>query len=655
MQSMGVPIASARQEIAMTNVAAEPPEFRIGLCMAGAISGGAYAAGVVDFLLEALEEWEKARKSGDANVATHRVKIAAMAGASAGGMVTAITCRALATGIEPVRDPLRHRSEDLAADPERQTAPYRNPLFAAWVENIDIRHLLTARDLADEKASVASALDSTVLEQICRNVLHWSDAKRPAAPPYITDPLDVYFTTTNLRGVAYGIPLTGTTQGYRHMMTVHADYSRFRLTWQPSSPAATPEEKDARSALRLDPALLADKGNWHELTTAALASGAFPIGLRPHRLERKAAVYHERVWKVPRANPLRYGADETPVSEDLAEEQDILNNKKEIIRALATRNRAIDPVWPPGIADLKDSWDYAYWNVDGGVMNNEPMEYVRRALAGSGGRNERSGAAATAAVLMIDPFPNESPLTPQYPETIGLIKVVTGLFSALIAQARFKPEDLALALDETVFSRYVIFPSYSERGANIHEPAMCAATLGGFGGFLSEAFRRHDYALGRRNCQQFLRRHFALLESNPVVSGFPSKEDACLKEADGTPELYGKSSSYFDRDGVPLISQTDPHLGERLMPIIPLYGTAAEPIPLPPRPTSGDVDREALRKAITARLEAVVPRLIADLPNGLLRLLMRIIWHGAWLVGQRGKIVDAIMDKIDASITTLDR
>ena len=36
-------------------------EFQIGLAMSGAISAGAYTAGVFDFLIQALDEWEKAR------------------------------------------------------------------------------------------------------------------------------------------------------------------------------------------------------------------------------------------------------------------------------------------------------------------------------------------------------------------------------------------------------------------------------------------------------------------------------------------------------------------------------------------------------------------------------------------------------------------
>ena len=40
--------------------------FQIGLALAGAISAGAYTAGVLDFLFQALDEWERARGTGDA-------------------------------------------------------------------------------------------------------------------------------------------------------------------------------------------------------------------------------------------------------------------------------------------------------------------------------------------------------------------------------------------------------------------------------------------------------------------------------------------------------------------------------------------------------------------------------------------------------------
>lgn len=55
--------------------------FELGICMAGAVSAGAYTAGVMDYLIEALETWEQKRNESD--VPTHKVIIKAIGGASA--------------------------------------------------------------------------------------------------------------------------------------------------------------------------------------------------------------------------------------------------------------------------------------------------------------------------------------------------------------------------------------------------------------------------------------------------------------------------------------------------------------------------------------------------------------------------------------------
>src|SRR5450631_393117 len=77
--------------------------FYIGLCMAGAVSAGAYTAGVIDFLLEALENWEKHR--GETGVPDHLVKIPIMGGASAGGMTAIMTAGALNNPIVHIDKP----------------------------------------------------------------------------------------------------------------------------------------------------------------------------------------------------------------------------------------------------------------------------------------------------------------------------------------------------------------------------------------------------------------------------------------------------------------------------------------------------------------------------------------------------------------------
>jgi hypothetical protein len=51
-----------------------------------AISGGAYAAGVIDFLFQALSEWEKAKaeRPDDPGIPRHAVRLKVVSGASAG-------------------------------------------------------------------------------------------------------------------------------------------------------------------------------------------------------------------------------------------------------------------------------------------------------------------------------------------------------------------------------------------------------------------------------------------------------------------------------------------------------------------------------------------------------------------------------------------
>jgi predicted acylesterase/phospholipase RssA len=62
--------------------------YEIALVMAGAISAGAYTAGVVDYLLEALMHYQKVRKQfaeDHPGKSLHNVQIRVISGASAGG------------------------------------------------------------------------------------------------------------------------------------------------------------------------------------------------------------------------------------------------------------------------------------------------------------------------------------------------------------------------------------------------------------------------------------------------------------------------------------------------------------------------------------------------------------------------------------------
>ena len=70
-------------------------------------------------------------------------------------------------------------------------------------------------------------------------------------------------------------------------------------------------------------------------------------------------------------------------------------------------------------------------------------------------------------------------------------------------------------MDGTDFSRFVIAPDNADA-----PPKTCVlqcGKLGAFGGFFARGYRAHDFALGRRNCQWFLREYFRLPTTNPVM------------------------------------------------------------------------------------------------------------------------------------------
>lgn len=84
--------------------------FSLGITMAGAVSAGCYTAGVMDYLFEILDKWEKAKKDESSpdfkKVPQHCVRIDAMGGASAGGMTTTMSAIYALNGvINPVINP----------------------------------------------------------------------------------------------------------------------------------------------------------------------------------------------------------------------------------------------------------------------------------------------------------------------------------------------------------------------------------------------------------------------------------------------------------------------------------------------------------------------------------------------------------------------
>src|SRR5580704_1456496 len=199
--------------------------FRIALNMAGAVSAGAYTAGVLDFLIQALDAWydERARQQAlygtDTKlwtVPTHDVLLQVLTGASAGGMCAAISSVALQEEFDHVTQ----------TDPPDGTPV--NRLYQSWVQTIDIVPLLGSADLPNKQGPVKSLLDSTPIANIAEAALIASPA-RAKRRPWLADPLGIVLTVSNLRGIPYSVDIAD--QGsFEERMAFHADQMRFAMS-----------------------------------------------------------------------------------------------------------------------------------------------------------------------------------------------------------------------------------------------------------------------------------------------------------------------------------------------------------------------------------------------------------------------------------------
>jgi hypothetical protein len=193
---------------------------------------------------------------------------------------------------------------------------------------------------------------------------------------------------------------------------------------------------------------------------------------------------------------------------------------------------------------------------------------------------------------MIDPFPSEDPVTKK--DVCGyasydIVKVFTSMFSSLKQQARFKPEELVLAQDEEVYSRWMIAPIRYDAQDKRADYPIASGMLGGFGGFLSEVFRRHDFQLGRRNCQKFLRETFIIP----------------LEDARKNPVFKSYSDTQFDTYKVTFD-------GIDYLQIIPVDWLSSSKIDVPPLAWDKipKDDWEDIQDLIKARLDNVADRLV---------------------------------------------
>lgn len=465
-------------------MATDNKTFHLGICMAGAITAGSYTAGVMDYLLETMERWQKhkdenkkALDNGEIlphpDTPMYDVVIDIISGASAGGMCAAITSAMLVEGFT---------IDDVANK--------KSKMYKSWIELDDdgknegtIKKMLETDDLNTE--GLVSILNSKVLTNISKKAIRTVEETK--LPKYVDKKLDTLVTLANLRGAKFAIHFKSYNRDKKHLMTLHRDFMHFKIN----------ETANAQSDF-LDMSFT-NPDDVKLFQESAVATGAFPIGLRSRGLIRNSQYYY---------------------------------NKAKVTVGLSNLKSKLNIEFLSG-----NEGNYNSLNVDGGTFNNEPFGETERVLSMKA--DKKSGEdvehnKTNRTLLMIDPFPSndkEEDIDNMNPE---LLKVAPRIISALRAQSSFKTKDILDALGENNYLKYIIFPSKTESV----EP-LCCATLGAFGGFLYKGFREHDYELGRRNCQQFLRKHFVLpydetimTNNNPIHQNWEPSAINKYKEVD---------------------------------------------------------------------------------------------------------------------------
>ncbi|HLG39909.1 MAG TPA: hypothetical protein VI461_09585, partial [Chitinophagaceae bacterium] len=211
--------------------------------------------------------------------------------------------------------------------------------------------------------------------------------------------------------------------------------------------------------LDFPPEIISDGFKDH-LAAAAKATGAFPFGLVNRKMIVNSVLFNEFKRRMKENNKLNVNAK------------------------------------------IADGASYIFTAVDGGAINNEPVGTTVKILDS---KKKLIDKDEENYVILIDPFPTVTNAAQENaylePGNYTLTAQALKLLSTFRNQSAFKQEDLLNGL-EMEENKFLIYP------AKRRHYYLACGEIGGFSGFLKKSFRQHDYQLGRKNCQTFLRYYF---------------------------------------------------------------------------------------------------------------------------------------------------
>lgn len=430
--------------------------YEIGFALAGASTGGAFHAGVMDFLLEAMAAWEDEKAEGTPNVAPWPVKVTEMIGTSAGGITSTFAVAALNIDHQPL--PRGYKLGD--------PSPKNNPLFDAWVKEMTYEALFDTSDLDDQpegKKIIHSLLNSNFMYNVATKVLHAETIKKEL--PSWAAHMFLGLTAFNLRGVPYALHDFNISRAAEDnfYMYKHGDYTLFRITTDPASVSKT----ERRFASVLDVSEQRNTKEWAHAIDCSRASAALPFVFPTVQLETPERHYEKRL--------------------------------------------SIAPDWPASQKPKK----YKYAAVDGGVSNNRPFGTCRANMAMIDKEEEEEDANTVGqmvfgtmqpslkhSMILIDPFPAPQQIQEITEGGMPLWATARATFAAVRAEASFKEDEIKAALDPQNMDKFLLKPERKVLPGQKYP--LATTTLDSFGGMLDEKIRLHDFELGRKNCKYFL-------------------------------------------------------------------------------------------------------------------------------------------------------
>jgi hypothetical protein len=492
--------------------------------MAGAVSAGAYTGGVIDYLLQTLDAWYA--KKGQPGIPTHDISLDIISGASAGGITGGMAVLALFLENRYSVTPDKRNDEEYLK---------KNVFYNAWVNltQDDMIPVLLDKSDIENNGKIVSFFNSDFIEKLARDTITVAPVCTTSPPSYINKDMELILTLSNLDGFTYKLRFSGEGE-FTHVMKQHRDYAFFRLG------------EDYRNDGRIPLHLHRENVGLRELVEAAPATGAFPIGLAYRRFVRK--------------------------NKYIADNRDLVFHREGLSQLVDISGR-----------DPED--DYVTYNVDGGMLNNEPFDLTMKLM--SGGRKMKPGEREfDSSIIMIDPFPSEDSITEETRVPKGfaaqagekaagnrfpynILQVARKVFASMRGELLFKGEDIVEAFSTDNFSRFMVAPRRREKISETRDKvyngsiAIACGALGGFSGFFDKSFRRHDFFLGRVNCQSFLRNYFRVKLENGVpvnplfAEGYSEKAIADFKFQDNA------ERKALEEDG------KDPDSAPWYVPIIP--------------------------------------------------------------------------------------